>query len=246
MPTFKITLEYDGTDFNGWQVQTNAKRTIQGEIEAVLFKIFKKHISVIGSGRTDSGVHAKGQVAHFRAETDMPSDEIQRALNYNLPGDISVLKVEAAADDFHAQFDAKRKTYSYTILARQWPSALERRRCHFVPRKLNVALMKKEARALVGKKDFKSFANVNPSHKGGTVRTIRRLHIRVQGDFITITVEGEGFLYKMVRNIVGTLLEVGAGRFPPGSVKAMLLKKDRRAAGLAAPAHGLYLEEVRY
>ena len=247
MRTFKLTLEYDGSDFNGWQLQANAKRTVQGELEAVLSKIFRKaRVPVIGSGRTDSGVHARGQVAHFRAVTAMPPDEIMRALNYNLPHDIVVVKVEEAPAGFHAQLSAKSKVYTYTILNRPYASALERKRCCFFPRKLNIRLMRQEARAFVGRKDFRSFANVDLSRTCGTVRTIRRLEIRKTGDFIRITIESDGFLYKMVRNIAGTLLEVGTGRFPPGSVARMLKDRDRRAAGAAAVPQGLCLEEVRY
>ena len=247
MKTFKLTIEYDGTDFNGWQVQTNAPRTVQGEIEKVLSKIFKKHIAVVGSGRTDTGVHARGQVAHFRAVTAMPADEIQRAMNYNLPFDIVILKVEEAEKDFHAQLDACWKTYSYTILNRSCSSALNHRYCCFFPRRLDFALMRKEAKALVGEKDFRSFANIDRSRPGrNAIRTIRALSIRKRGDFIVLTIEADGFLYKMVRNIVGTLIEIASGRFPAGSVKAMLQRKDRRAAGLAAPPQGLCLEKVDY
>lgn len=246
MKTFKLTIEYDGTDFNGWQVQTNAKRTVQGEIEKVLFQIFKKRVPVLGSGRTDSGVHARGQVAHFRVATDMPCGELQRALNFNLPFDIVIVRVEEAPEGFHAQHSAKWKTYSYTVLNREYASALERKRCCFFPRKMNMALMKREAADFVGEKDFKSFANVDPSRRCDAVRTVRRLDIRKKGDFLVITIEADGFLYKMVRNIVGTLLEVASGRFPAGSVKRMLKDKDRRSAGVAAPPQGLCLEEVKY
>jgi tRNA pseudouridine38-40 synthase len=246
MRTFKLTIEYDGTDFSGWQVQGKGERTIQGEVEAVLSKIFKKHVVVIGSGRTDSGVHARGQVAHFRVVTDMPDWEIQRAFNFNLPPDIVIHKVEEVSDRFHAQYRAKWKTYSYTILNRSFPSAVERRRCFFFPRKIDLTLMKKEARTFVGRKDFSSFANSDRSRTCDAVRNIRRLDIRKKGDLITVTIEADGFLYKMVRNIVGTLLEVATGRFPPGSIKAMLMKKDRRAAGLAVPPQGLCLEKVTY
>ncbi len=246
MKTFKLTLEYDGTDFNGWQLQSNARRTVQGELEAVLFKIFRKRVPVIGSGRTDSGVHARGQVAHFRAVTDMPCDEIQRAFNYNLPTDVTVLSVEEADARFHAQLSAKRKIYTYTVLNRSYSSALLRRHCCFFPRKLNIRLMKTEAAAFIGCRDFSSFANVDPSRKGDAIRTIYRLEVKKRGDMVVFLIESDGFLYKMVRNIVGTLLEIGSGRFPPGSAIKMLGAKDRRAAGVAAVPQGLCLEEVKY
>ncbi|MEI8012668.1 MAG: tRNA pseudouridine(38-40) synthase TruA [Candidatus Omnitrophota bacterium] len=245
--TFKVTLEYDGTDFNGWQLQANAPRTVQGEIEAVLFKIFGEvRIPVIGSGRTDRGVHARGQVAHFRVKTGMAPDELMRAMNYNLPRDVVVVGIEDVLSSFHAQRSAVSKVYTYTILNRSYATALERYRCCFFPRKINMRLLRQEAACFVGRKDFRSFANVDPSRTGGTVRTIKRLEVKRAGDFIRITIESDGFLYKMVRNIVGTLLEVGAGRFPPGSVNQMLSAKNRQAAGLAALPQGLCLEEVKY
>ena len=247
MKTFKLTLEYDGSDFNGWQVQANNQRTVQGEIESVLSKIYKvDRIVVIGSGRTDTGVHARGQVAHFRVVTDMPADEIMRALNYNLPRDIVVVKAEEVPRKFHAQRSAVSKVDCYTVLNRAYASALDRKRCWFFPRKLNMAMMRREAKAFIGKKDFRSFANVDLSRTCGAVRTIKRLEIKKTGDLIRITIESDGFLYKMVRNIVGTLVGVGSGRFPAGSVAAMLKSKDRRAAGVAAAPQGLCLEEVKY
>jgi tRNA pseudouridine38-40 synthase len=247
MKTFKLTLEYDGTGFNGWQVQAGDQRTVQGEIEAVLSKIFKvDRMVVIGSGRTDTGVHARGQVAHFRVVTDMPADEIMRALNYNLPRDIVVVKAEEVARKFHAQRSAKSKVYVYTVLNRSYASALERNRSCFYPRKLNLKRMRDEAKSFVGTKDFSSFANIDRSRTCDAVRTIARLEIKKCGDYIRFTIESDGFLYKMVRNIVGTLLEVGSGRFPAGSIEKMIKSEDRKSAGLAAAPQGLCLEEVKY
>lgn len=247
MKTFKLTIEYDGTDFNGWQLQANARRTVQGELEKALSKIFKQdRIPCIGSGRTDSGVHARGQVAHFRADTDMPPDELMRALNHNIPRDMVIADVCLAPAKFHAQHSARSKVYSYTILNRPYASALERHRCCYFARKINMRLMREEARGYVGKKDFSSFANVDRSRTCDAVRTVKRFQVTKSGDMIRIVVEADGFLYKMVRNMVGTLLEVASGRFPPGSIRRMLRHRDRRAAGLAAPAQGLCLEEVKY
>ncbi len=247
MRTFKLTLEYDGTDFNGWQIQANAERTVQAVLEKALSKIFKKkRVIVIGSGRTDKGVHARGQVAHFRVQTLMQPKELLPALNYNLPYDLAVVKVEGADADFHAQLSAKAKTYSYTIFNRPFQSPLERRTSVFFPRKINLKRLRDEARLLVGKHDFTSFANVDLSRTCDAVRTIHRLDVKKRGDHIVITIEANGFLYKMVRNIVGTLLGVATGRFPAGSVKRMLKAKDRRAAGMAALPQGLCLEEVKY
>ncbi len=246
MVTFKLTLEYDGSAFNGWQVQLNAPRTVQGELEAVLLKIFKKPLRIIGSGRTDTGVHARGQVAHFRVPTDMFPDELLRAMNNNLPRDVVVVRAEVAAASFHAQHSARGKQYTYTVLNRPHPSALDRGRAYFFPRKLKMALLRREAAVLVGKHDFTAFANVDPSRKGDAVRTLRRLDIRRSGDHVVFTVEADGFLYKMVRNIVGTLLEIGCGRLPPGSAARILEARDRRAAGKAAGPEGLSLQRVDY
>lgn len=247
MRNFKLTIEYDGTDFHGWQSQTNAPRTIQGEMEKVLAHIFKKpRVVLVGSGRTDRGVHARGQVAHFLSETDMPADEIGRALNFNLPPDITIHKVEEVSLRFHAQLSAKSKTYQYTILNRSYPSALDRRTMYYFPRRLDIGLMQSEAELLLGTKDFSSFANSDPSRKGDAVRTVSRLDIVRDTDKILITITADGFLYKMVRNIAGTLIEVGAGRFPPGSLQTILERKDRSAAGLAVPPWGLCLQEVVY
>lgn len=247
MRNFKLTIEYDGTDFHGWQSQTNAPRTIQGEMEKVLSRIFRKpRVVLVGSGRTDRGVHARGQVAHFLSETDMPADEIGRALNFNLPPDITIHKVEEVSLRFHAQLSAKSKTYQYTILNRSYPSALDRRTMYYFPRRLDIALMQAEAALLVGTKDFSSFANSDPSRKGDAVRTVSCLDVSADKDRIVITITADGFLYKMVRNIVGTLIEVGTRHLPSGSVRAILEQKDRSAAGVAVPPWGLSLQEVFY
>lgn len=247
MKTFKLTLEYDGTDFNGWQIQANAERTVQGELEKVLSKIFKKkRVVVIGSGRTDKGVHARGQVAHFRVDTEMSTKELLPALNYNLPYDLAVVKAEEADGAFHAQLSAKSKVYSYTILNRSIQSPLNRRDSVFFPGKIDLKRLRDEAKLLVGRHDFTSFANVDLSRRCDAVRTIQRLDVKKKKDHIVITIEADGFLYKMVRNIVGTLLGVATGRFSSGSVEKMLKAKDRRAAGKAALPQGLCLEEVKY
>ncbi len=247
MRNFKLTIEYDGTFFNGWQQQSQGERTIQGELEKVLSQIFKAKVNAIASGRTDAGVHALGQVVHFQAETRMKPAEIVRAVTALLPGDIVVLNAKEVDLDFHAQYSVKSKTYRYTILNRDYPSAIHRNHCHFYPHKLNFTRMKEEAKALVGKHDFKSFEATDLSRpKHTTVRTIKRLSIRKQGPWITIDIEADGFLYKMVRNIVGTLLEVGKGRLSKGEMKRILKKKDRTEAGKTAVAHGLCLVKVKY
>lgn len=243
----KLTIEYDGTYFKGWQIQTNGARTVQGEIEAALKEIFKKAIRLIGSGRTDSGVHALGQVAHFKTASSMPLKEIRGALNANIPTDVAVIKAEEATPNFHAQYSAKSKTYRYTILNREARGARDRHTCLFYPYTLNLRRMRAEAKALIGRKDFRSFQASDPLRKEkGTVRTVKALTIKKQGDYIHVDITADGFLYKMVRNIVGTLLEAGSGRLPKGSIRQILAKKNRAFAATTAKPHGLTLVRVEY
>jgi len=249
MRTFKLTLEYDGTSFKGWQVQSPRQRTVQGEIEKALKRIFGKNIRLTGSGRTDTGVHAKGQVASFKSATKMPVDEILRALNGNLPPDIVVLVARETTAHFHARYDVRSKTYQYLILNQPVRPCLQRQTCWHVPQKLNLSRMRQEAQFLVGKHDFRAFMASDPaerdSHKN-TVRRVKHLEITRKKDLITISIEANGFLYKMVRNIVGTLVAAGKGQIPKGKVKDILKKKDRTLAAGTAPAQGLFLEEAKY
>ena len=259
MHNIKLTIEYDGTGFNGWQTQTarnkqvtaKAQRTIQGEIEIALKKIFKGGLKLTGSGRTDSGVHAIGQVANFKTQSSMPTEEMQNALNANLPDDIAIIKVEEAPSDFHAQYSVKSKIYRYTILNRKTRCAQQKNFSLLYPYKLNIRAMREEAESLVGRHDFKSFTASDPAKrkkgvKENTVRTIKRLMITKKGDLLTLDIEANGFLYKMVRNIVGTLLAVGSGKLAKGSIKQILAKKNRNTAGTTAKPKGLTLLEVKY
>lgn len=250
MKNLKLTLEYNGAHYNGWQIQIPGQKSIQGEIKEALQKILKENILLIGSGRTDSGAHALGQVANFKTKSTWPLIKIQKALNANLPDDISVVKIEEVALDFHAQFSAKSKLYRYTILNREAKPAILRDFCLFFRPKLNLALMKKEAHALLGRHNFKSFQATPPREirekNKNTTRTIKRLDIKKKGDVISIEIEANGFLHKMVRNIVGTLLEIGSGQLPAGSIKKILAKKNRILAGDTAKAKGLTLVEVKY
>lgn len=258
----KLTIEYDGTNFHGWQTQAardssqkqakcHTHRTVQGEIEKVLRIIFKKNLKLIGSGRTDSGVHALGQVAHFKIHTSMPIAEMQNALNANLPDDIAIIKTEEVPLNFHAQYSVKSKTYRYTILNAAARCAQQRNFCLYYPYKLNIRKMREAAKDLVGRKDFKSFTASDPAKRKSnkmenTVRTIKRLAITKNGDNLIVDIEANGFLYKMVRNIIGTLLEVGRGKLTEGSIKQILAEKNRHAAGNTAKPKGLALIEVRY
>ena len=253
MRTVKLTVEYDGTDFNGWQVQKKQDcRTVQGCIESALTQIFGKHLRVRGAGRTDAGVHAQGQAAHFKTSSRMPVPEILKALNGNLPRDISVTAADAVPPGFHAQYDATSKLYRYRIFNRPVRPVLERRFAWHVPHPLNLAAMKAAGEELLGRHDFRSFMASDPARPGvgagarDTRRTMRRVTIKKEGALLTCEFEADGFLYKMVRNIVGTLVEIGSGRFEPGSLKTVLKRKDRNCAGQTAPPQGLTLVRVNY
>jgi tRNA pseudouridine38-40 synthase len=251
MRNIKIIVEYDGKNFNGWQIQETNDRTVQGEIEKALLKIFgpeAKLSRLFGSGRTDSGAHAIGQVANFKVDTEMSTREIMNALNGNLPEDIAIVDAKDVDQDFHSQFDAKKKTYRYVILHRKIRGAFQKGYYWYYPYKLNLSLLKREAKDLIGTKDFCSFMASNPKKKKNkdTIRTIYEVKITKKKDFIFIEITANGFLYKMVRNIVGTLVDVGNGRRPPGSVKTILKEKNRIYASETAPAKGLCLLEVLY
>ncbi len=247
MRNFKLILEYDGTNFAGWQTQSKGLRTIQSHLEEKLEKIFKKRTHCQASGRTDSGVHALGQVAHFKADTAMAPSLIHKALNSFLDRDLTVTEVSEVSLDFHAQKNVKRKTYRYTILNRSFPSALWRDRAYFYPHKLNLSLMQKAAKDLKGTHDFKSFQSAAQRSKiKNTIRTINDLGIVKEGDLIHISITSDGFLYKMVRNITGALIAVGSGRMPLNSFLKSLGSRERSLMFRTAPSYGLCLMSVCY
>ncbi|HKN85433.1 MAG TPA: tRNA pseudouridine(38-40) synthase TruA [Nitrospiraceae bacterium] len=244
MATYKLTLEYDGTAYAGWQRQPD-QPTVQAALESVLHHISHTDISVIGAGRTDSGVHALGQVASFRSALTMAADQWTRALNALLPADISVRSTEQVADDFNARRWARAKLYEYRILNRRPRSALERQRAWHIWGKLYVEHMREGAAFLTGQHDFSSFEGP----QAGTEKKVCNLHrldISQAGDILTIHLEADRFLKQMVRAIVGTLMEVGLGKRVPHAMKDILEAHDRRAAGYTAPPHGLYLVRVDY
>ena len=246
MRNLKLEIEYDGARYAGWQIQApQAKKSIQEVLEKTLRKILQEKISTIVSGRTDAGVHAKAQVVNFKTGSRISSDKLRIALNGLLPDDIAVSKVEEADKDFHSRFDAKSKLYRYTIVNRPYPSVFLRSTVFFYPYHLNVTLMRKEARCLLGRHDFRSFQAADKKERG-SIRTIKKLVIAKKGDFLYFDLEADGFIYNMVRNIVGTLIEIGRGRFPSGSLKKILEAKDRKRAGPTAPARGLCLIKVNY
>lgn len=240
-----FTIEYDGSDFHGWQRQPNVP-TVQGVIEEVLGKLFCMPVEIDGTSRTDAGVHAIGQRATFSGEFGIPTERIRFAANNMLPGSIHISNVEEVPATFHARFDAKGKTYRYVIRNTQDRNVFDRNYCLYVGPALDVQAMKAAARQFVGTHDFKSCQASGGPEKLSTVRTISDMQITMDGDKITIEVTGDGFLYNMVRIIAGTLVEVGLGRIRPDQIEEILLSKDRAKAGYTAPPQGLYLVQVYY
>lgn len=245
---FKLTIAYDGGAYAGWQVQ-KIGLGVQEKVEGALAKLFPSHPRVHSSSRTDTGVHALGMVAHFEvpaAECRLTANKLALALNAWLPLDIRVVAATRAAADFHARFGAAGKQYRYFVWNHAAMNPLIRATAWHVPRKLDLAAIRRAAPLFVGRHDFQSFSS-NPGYaKGTTVRTLTRCEVRRRGPLFTFTIAGDGFLYKMCRGIVGTLVQVGLGKFPPEEISAMLAHRDRRVAGMTAPAQGLVLWKVMY
>lgn len=244
MRNIKLTISYDGAAYKGWQLQKNGA-TVQGKLEKAIKKVLGKEHRVHGASRTDSGVHAKGQVAHFKTASSIPVEKISPALNAALPDDIVVKKTEEVSDKFHSRFDARSKLYRYNMLSSRQRDPFEEKYAWRIPYKLNLTRMRKEAAELVGRHDFKSF-QASDNRERPSVRNISMIKLRKKGKMITLDIEGDGFLYNMVRNITGTLVDIGRGYLPPGSMKEILEIRDRRKAGPTAPAKGLFLIEVKY
>ncbi len=247
MPVVRLTIEYDGTDYHGWQRQS-AVATVQGAIESAIHRIGGEHASVVGAGRTDAGVHAEGQVAHFQTRSPLEPHAWCRALNAVLPADIKVIAADTAPEAFHARFSAVSKRYRYRILNRSAPSPLERRTTWHVPRRLNLSTMRRAVASLIGTHDFRAFEAADPSHDAArdTRCRLTRCSICRYGDVVVVEIESNRFLKYMVRNIVGTLVEIGLARRPAADVARILRSRDRRRAGVTAPAHGLTLIQVQY
>jgi tRNA pseudouridine38-40 synthase len=242
----KIILEYDGTNYHGWQSQSGTGRgTIQDTLERTLRELTGEYVKTYASGRTDAGVHALGHVAHFRTESSIPSEAWAPALNHLLPEDIRVLSSEDVPEDFHARYSSTGKIYQYVILNRRAPSALHRSRAWLIDRELNLNAMRRAAGVLIGKHDFSAFRSSACGAKT-PVRKLTALTIRKRGDFVEILLEADAFLMHMARNIVGTLVDVGLGRCTVEAVKKILFSRDRSKAGRTAPAYGLYLVKVLY
>ncbi len=241
---FRLVIEYDGTNYHGWQIQP-VDASIQDEIQKVLKILTRSDVHLTGSGRTDAGVHAVGQVAHFKADTTILPEKFHDALNKMLPGDIVVRECAYADMDFHARFSAKRKTYCYSILNSKLPVAIHRHYYWHILKKLNIETMQKAADYLIGEKDYKSFEGAG-SPKKSTIRTIFDAKIDKSGDIIKLEVTGSGFLKFMVRNITGTLVDVGLGKLTPDDFREILLSGDRGNASPTAPPQGLCLMTVGY
>jgi tRNA pseudouridine38-40 synthase len=245
---FKLTIAYDGRQYEGWQAQKTGIG-VQQQIEAAFAKLFPSAPRLHSSSRTDAGVHALGMVAHAeipRDEFNMPARKLVLALNAWLPEDIRVMRATRCRADFHARFDATGKEYRYLVWNQATMNPLLRHQAWHVPLAIDLPAMCAAAKLFLGKHDFKSFAGTRDYEVRSTVRTVVRCDVKRNGPLLTFIIEGDGFLYKMCRGIVGTLVQVGQGKFRVQDIKPMLARKDRRAAGMTAPAHGLVLWKVRY
>ncbi len=244
MRNIKITIEYDGKDFNGWQKQPN-KLNIQGEIERAIEIVTGEKVDLIGSGRTDAGVNALNQVANFKIENNIPIEKIPYALNSQLKKSIRIKKAEEVDERFHSRYHCKKKTYQYTINNSEQGTAIYRYMQYHYQYKLDENKMNEAVKYLIGEHDFKSFKASGGSGKT-TVRVIYDASVKRDGDLIYITLTGNGFLYNMIRIIAGTLIEIGEEKYEPSKMKEILDAKDRSLAGKTLPANGLCLMNVIY
>mgnify|MGYP000279225695 CR=1 FL=1 len=243
----RLTIEYDGSRYQGWQRlggDSNAN-TIQGKLESVLSKMTGEDVNINGSGRTDAGVHAYGQVANFHTDCMMSVNEIKDYLTKYLPSDIGIVEVSEASERFHSRLNAKEKTYLYRIAIPGVSNVFERKYLWYFPETLDIKKMEEAASLLIGTHDFVSFCNIRTNTQD-TVRTVYDLTIEKKDDEIVLRITGNGFLYNMVRIMVGTILEIAAGSKPQGCIPQILEQRDRAAAGFTAPAWGLYLDRVFY
>jgi len=245
MKNFKLTIEYDGTAYKGWQRQAEAP-SVQAELEGALGRMTRSTITLIGAGRTDAGVHALGQVANFRCETRLAAGEIRQGLNSLLPRDIAIRDCCRVPEDFHARFAAQSKRYHYRILNRAMRAAIGRDYAWFIHRPIDLAAMAAAAECLVGLHDFKAFESAGSPRAHTRRHVMQAAWVEEPDRRLTFQIEADGFLRGMVRNIVGTLVAVGTGRLDPSAFDAILASRDRRRAGITAPARGLFLIEVKY
>ena len=244
---YKIILQYEGTRYDGWQRQKHTEQTIQGKLEQVLSRLAGETIEVNGAGRTDAGVHAFGQVANFHLDTELTDGELKKYLNRYLPEDVAVTGIERVPPRFHARLNACWKVYHYQIAFGEAKPVFERKLVYRVEEVLDFEKMEKAAKFLEGTHDFRAFC-ANKHMKKSTVRTVRRIGIQVhkKDGMASVTFTGDGFLYHMVRILMGTLLDVGMGKRRPEDMEALLESRDREQAGFTAPAQGLFLDYVSY
>lgn len=244
MRNIKLLLEYDGSNYYGWQKQ-NLGKTIQGTIEKAIWDLTKEKINLIGCSRTDSGVHSRGYIANFNENSKIPIDRYAVALNQKLPIDIVVLNAQEVEDEFHSRYSCKGKTYSYTIMNRKIRSPLLKNYCHHVNREIDLNKMISASKILIGKHDFQAFMNTG-SIVSSTIRTISDIEINKDGELIKLYVTGDGFLYNMVRIITGTLIAIGTGEKTENVLTEAFIEKNRMLLGKTAPGKGLCLEKVYY
>lgn len=245
MNNYKLTIQYDGGRYQGWQRLGNSENTIQGKIESVLTEMVGEPIEIIGCSRTDSGVHALSQIANFKSDINMTEAEVMNYLNRYLPRDISIVEVTLVPERFHARYNAKEKTYLYKIWNEQYTNPFMRKYSMHVEESLNIPSMIKASHYFIGSHDFTSYSNAK-SKKKSMVREIYSIDIEENAGFIEIRVRGNGFLYNMVRKIVGTLIEVGLGEIDAGNIPSILESKERIQTGRMADPAGLYLENVDF
>lgn len=246
MANYKLCIAYDGTKYNGYQKQIkHPEKTIQGKLENVLSLLFEEPIQIIGCGRTDAGVHAKGSVCNFHSKKELAFDTILEYLRTYLPQDIAVLDISLASERFHSRYNVVRKCYSYTIDTGYFPDPFQLRYRYHLPETLDIEAMQKASQDLLGEHDFKSFTSLKSKTKS-TVRTIHRIDITPVGQTVVLTFEGNGFLQHMVRILTGTLIEIGLHKRPADCIPQLLASKERMQSGYKVPSQGLCMEKVYY
>ncbi|MFC4559638.1 tRNA pseudouridine(38-40) synthase TruA [Virgibacillus kekensis] len=246
MEKIKCIISYDGTNFSGFQIQPG-KRTVQGELEKALTKMHKgEHIRIQASGRTDTGVHAKGQTIHFDSPFELPTENWKRALNTLLPADLYINQAQIVPDTFHARYDVVEKEYRYYVWNERETDVFKQNYYYQFPYPLNIHAIQEACQYFEGTHDFTTFSSAKATIKGGKERTMYEVSCNRDGSQIEFVFRGSGFLYNMVRIIVGALLDIGQGRRSPSEIAVLLEKKDRRLVGATVPAQGLYLWQVKY
>ena len=245
MRNIKLTIEYDGRRYLGWQRLGDSDKTIQGKIETVLSQMANEKIEITGSGRTDAGTHALGQVANFKTSSPLLPAQMLTFINHQLPQDIVVTKVEDVPERFHARYNCRGKQYSYYVWNQEIPSAFKRSYSYYFPEELDLAAMQAACEKLVGTHDFIGFSSLKKAKKS-TVRTLEKVDVQVEGAQLHFTFSGDGFLYNMVRILMGTILAIGSGELPLSVIDEIFSEKIRAAAGKTVPAQGLFLDWVAY